>query len=463
MYTLSPAVRARAGRRALALDGITPQMRARHLAQLVTNLVGGGEVAAADASVEAARVAVAASGDAPAAALLEVTELTLGAAHARHAAVVERCDRVIAQRAGELDDPRTQFARLMRSTALRQLGDLDASLAASDLGFLTALRQGQGWAVRMGQEGRGIILLELGRIAEAIAVLESLFRPAPPVALPNVARASAFVALARAALHAGEARLAALCTTIAERTAQSDTPEMRRHATWVLALQAHGRGEVATAHRHLSALGADADEAILPRYPSCPSDVVALVRLAVAGGDAGLARDTVALARARAGDNPTSAYLQGLADHAGGLARGDVGLLQTAAERLADTAAPLALASALEDLGAHRGPASAVVVQRLDRALAIYESAGAAWDAARVRGRLRTLGVRRITASPRVADGDLTEAERRVVDLVAAGLTNRDVAERLYVSPHTVHTHLRHAFAKLGVRSRRELILQVRS
>lgn len=37
------------------------------------------------------------------------------------------------------------------------------------------------------------------------------------------------------------------------------------------------------------------------------------------------------------------------------------------------------------------------------------------------------------------------------------GLTNRGVADRLFLSPHTVDTHLRHAFAKYGVNSRVEL------
>ena len=41
-----------------------------------------------------------------------------------------------------------------------------------------------------------------------------------------------------------------------------------------------------------------------------------------------------------------------------------------------------------------------------------------------------------------------------MVRLVADGLTNREVAERLYVSPHTVNGHLRHAFEKLGINSR---------
>ena len=51
----------------------------------------------------------------------------------------------------------------------------------------------------------------------------------------------------------------------------------------------------------------------------------------------------------------------------------------------------------------------------------------------------------------------LTESEGGVADLVADGLTNREVANRLFVSPHTVDAHLRHIYRKLGIRSRVEL------
>jgi pimeloyl-ACP methyl ester carboxylesterase/DNA-binding CsgD family transcriptional regulator len=54
----------------------------------------------------------------------------------------------------------------------------------------------------------------------------------------------------------------------------------------------------------------------------------------------------------------------------------------------------------------------------------------------------------------------LTDAERPVADLVAGGLTNREVAERLFLSRYTVETHLKHVFAKLGVSSRAELAAQ---
>jgi DNA-binding CsgD family transcriptional regulator len=48
----------------------------------------------------------------------------------------------------------------------------------------------------------------------------------------------------------------------------------------------------------------------------------------------------------------------------------------------------------------------------------------------------------------------LTNAERALAALVAKGMTNRQVAERLFISRHTVDAHLRHIFRKLGINSR---------
>lgn len=56
---------------------------------------------------------------------------------------------------------------------------------------------------------------------------------------------------------------------------------------------------------------------------------------------------------------------------------------------------------------------------------------------------------------------DLTASEKRVVALVAEGLTNPEIGKRLYVSPRTVQTHLHNAFAKLKVSTRAELAARV--
>lgn len=73
---------------------------------------------------------------------------------------------------------------------------------------------------------------------------------------------------------------------------------------------------------------------------------------------------------------------------------------------------------------------------------------------------LRSIG-RRVTRSGR-AEGDavrepLTARQREIAELAAAGRSNREIAETLFLSPKTVETHLAAAYVKLGVRSRREL------
>jgi DNA-binding CsgD family transcriptional regulator/predicted ATPase len=77
--------------------------------------------------------------------------------------------------------------------------------------------------------------------------------------------------------------------------------------------------------------------------------------------------------------------------------------------------------------------------------------------------RLRAASVNSSGHAPQSAFGwgSLTDAEIRVARLAANGLTNREIAQRLSRSPHTVDSHLRHAFTKLGIRSRVELTREV--
>jgi DNA-binding CsgD family transcriptional regulator len=52
---------------------------------------------------------------------------------------------------------------------------------------------------------------------------------------------------------------------------------------------------------------------------------------------------------------------------------------------------------------------------------------------------------------------DLTPQERQIAELARDGLSNREIGARLFLSRRTVEWHLSHVFAKLGIRSRREL------
>ncbi len=89
--------------------------------------------------------------------------------------------------------------------------------------------------------------------------------------------------------------------------------------------------------------------------------------------------------------------------------------------------------------------------QRLDRAAALFDALMATAWAAQARQEIDRLGRRR------GAGLELTPAEAQVVQLIAEGRTNRDVAERLVLSPKTIEAHLARAYAKLGIRSRAEL------
>jgi DNA-binding CsgD family transcriptional regulator len=101
----------------------------------------------------------------------------------------------------------------------------------------------------------------------------------------------------------------------------------------------------------------------------------------------------------------------------------------------------------------------------LDQAISIYERLDADRDLARVEAVLRKAGIRRgqrgTRNRPRIGWQSLTPTEHVVAGLVADGLSNPVIGDRLYVSRRTVQTHLAHVFAKLGVTSRAQLAAEV--
>ena len=56
----------------------------------------------------------------------------------------------------------------------------------------------------------------------------------------------------------------------------------------------------------------------------------------------------------------------------------------------------------------------------------------------------------------------ISPREREVLELLAAGLSNKEIADKLHVSPHTVKTHVARLFEKLDARRRTEAILKAR-
>jgi DNA-binding CsgD family transcriptional regulator len=88
----------------------------------------------------------------------------------------------------------------------------------------------------------------------------------------------------------------------------------------------------------------------------------------------------------------------------------------------------------------------------LEQAAATFDELSCTGWAEQARAELERVGARRPAG-----DGQLTSAETRVVALAVEGRSNKEIAAQLVVSVHTIEVHLSHAYAKLGVRSRRQL------
>ncbi|HEX4290761.1 MAG TPA: AAA family ATPase [Trebonia sp.] len=193
-------------------------------------------------------------------------------------------------------------------------------------------------------------------------------------------------------------------------------------------------------------------------------DAVELVRLLLAAGQRHEAASVTARLERGADGNPGFPGLRAAALHARALLDRDPERSRATVEAYRDDPRPLVRAAALEDAGRLLGkPAKDEAVGYLDEALRLHSAAGAERDAARVRRLLRDYGAQRAHGRPDPAAAqwpELTASEFAVVRLVTQGASDREVAQRLYISVHTVNSHLRHVFAKLGIRSRVELARQ---
>lgn len=183
-------------------------------------------------------------------------------------------------------------------------------------------------------------------------------------------------------------------------------------------------------------------------------------RLARVSGQRDLARRLVAEHRERAvGLGTPRALAAGLREEAeltGGQERRT--LLGEAVRLLEDSPARLDLAEALHAQGAALTADGELAAGRLAlrRALHVAGECSAEAMVHALRGALAAGGGR--PPRERLTGGHaLTDAERQVAELVASGLTNRQVAERLVVTAKTVEAHLSRVYRKLGVSSRTQL------
>ncbi|MEV6823883.1 AAA family ATPase [Amycolatopsis sp. NPDC051102] len=250
------------------------------------------------------------------------------------------------------------------------------------------------------------------------------------------------------------------------------------------------RGEPAAAQRHLAAAAPFADRiggrvveslalarSLAAEQAGEPEQALAILTAALTGEDEGegLLGDALRLA-VETGDAATAAevgarvgaitagagvpHRRALGLYCRGLAERDAATLLRAADGYRDAGRPLPQAKALEAAAiafagaGDRGSARAAFTRTLD----LCAGLGAHWDVARLRARFRGFGIRRgPTVKHRQAThgwDSLTPTETKIAGLVVAGLSNPQIAARLFLSPRTVATHVSHILAKLGVHSR---------
>jgi DNA-binding CsgD family transcriptional regulator len=307
---------------------------------------------------------------------------------------------------------------------------------------------------------RGRIHLAAGRPADAAAAAEAA------LVIARAAGADGYAAIARGLLSMVELRrgdLAAAAAHIAARPAagpQFADLYARAEAAAAAAQVTEAREGPAAAISQVRQLCAG-----LPARPGRllgdPALAAWLTRTALAADEDELAARVARAAQALADAAAGCPALAAAAAHSQGLAGRDSGRLAEAVALHPDSWAG---ASAAEDLGAWhaRQGERDQAIGWLKEALGGYGRAGAGRDQARIRRRLRQLGIRRRhwaapAGRPDTGWPSLTDTERAVAALVAQGLSNGQVAARMYISPHTVAHHLRQAFRKLSIASRVEL------
>ncbi len=335
-------------------------------------------------------------------------------------------------------------------------GDPVRALRLADEGLNEALRAHAAVAEAYWMMVRSRVLYDLGRLEEAKLQSESVLLLADELDLGDFANATAGIVLFRVALRTGDLDARQRSQPIVDALASGGG--VVRAGMWMKALEALDEGRLDDAYASSALARASLDEPIpAMTTPSDFSDDLVLVDLALRAGDDDAVAAVVARSRTRAESNPSNPFSRAIAAGVRGRVTGALDALGEATELLRGLDRPLVLAQVLEHCDAVN-ESDAQAVASLQEALRIYEAAGAVRDASRVLRALRARGVHRRPrrhGTPQL----LSPREQQVLDRLATGATTQQIAESLFMSPHTVVSHIRHIYAKTGVNSRQELRL----
>lgn len=307
-----------------------------------------------------------------------------------------------------------------------------------------------------GQGVRAALLLDLGRIDDARSEARAAAAAAEDLRSLDTL-AFALGTLAEAAVLQEDF---AEASAAAERLRAVPSP-LWAEEYWAAALVADAAGDARAAIACLGPVFARLQAGQFLFAARLPGRLPRVVELALRAGDRDMA-EVAARASAELASMTPDPTLRAAAAHARGLLAGDPGELRHALEVSATDKRPLVHGRICEHLGRVllSAGSTAEAVAQFQTAFSAFAGCGSRRETRRVRAQLRSLGVHKrqaAVARPERGWQSLTKSELAVVLIVAEGRTNREAAAALFLSPDTINTHLRHAFTKLGVRSRIEL------
>jgi DNA-binding CsgD family transcriptional regulator len=452
-------------RRALKLPGLPAALRIQLLSILSVGLDMTGDVTAAEQAATVAAETALASGNAD----NEVVTLVPRAAHALargdwRGALDLAGEAVVRKNSLQGSADRLWMPDSWQALICIAVGRLDEAFALIDAGVQAAQLDGISANLRVWSMLRSRALFLSGQLTDARAEAEATIEMADEIGDGSYGYINhvALYILGRVALHTGEPAGLAQARRWAARLGQAqESLSGQRLGAWLTALIADGTvASALEAQASLEVLDPLAGGPLSATSPRTYADSAALTRILLNAGRRADAASVVARLEDFAGLHPDYPFLDCAAVHARAVLDGDSDAALRAVELSSADPRPLVRAAVLEDAGRLLpDERAAEAVPLLETALATYAAAGAERDSGRVRSLLRARGVRPPAGGSRYASKwpELTDSEFAVVSLVAQGATNREVAERLYLSPYTVNSHLRHVFTKLGIRSRVEL------